>query len=134
SGYLVPKPQQRLVTAVSFGSQKWAHWAHPDHVVLRVSLGRDGLEALHLSDEELLAETLAELDARLGLANPPQAVRVSRWPQAFPQYRPHHGATIATLERSLPAGLVLAGASYHGIGIPACIHSGQQAAATLLRR
>jgi oxygen-dependent protoporphyrinogen oxidase len=23
SGYLVPKPVQRLVTAVSFGSQKW---------------------------------------------------------------------------------------------------------------
>ncbi len=27
SGYLVPKPDQRYVTAVSFGSQKWAHWA-----------------------------------------------------------------------------------------------------------
>jgi oxygen-dependent protoporphyrinogen oxidase len=134
SGYLVPKPQQRLVTAVSFGSQKWAHWADPEHVVLRVSLGRDGLEALHLSDEQLLTETLAELDSRLGLLAPPRAVRVSRWPQAFPQYRPHHGATIAGIERSLPQGLTLCGASYHGIGIPACVRSGQQAAATLLQR
>jgi oxygen-dependent protoporphyrinogen oxidase len=134
SGYLVPKPRQRLVTAVSFGSQKWAHWASPDHVVLRVSLGRDGLPALHLSDADLLAEVRAELDAHLDLRADPNEVRVSRWPNAFPQYRPHHGAAIAAAERSLPRGLALAGASYHGIGIPACIRSAQQAAAVLSQR
>jgi len=133
SGYLVPKPQQRLVTAVSFGSQKWAHWSNPEHVVLRVSLGRDGLAALHLSDDQLLTEVLAELDARLGISAAPIAVRISRWPDAFPQYRPHHGTTIATAERALPRGITLAGASYHGIGIPACVRSGQLAAATLLQ-
>ena len=35
SGYLVPKPDQGLVTAVSFGSQKWAHW-RGDGELLRV--------------------------------------------------------------------------------------------------
>lgn len=134
SGYLVPKPKQRLVTAVSFGSQKWAHWATADQVILRVSLGRDGLSALHLSDDELLADVLDELHAHLKLDVQPSAVRVSRWPNAFPQYRPHHGATLAAAERTLPLGLALAGASYHGIGIPTCIRSGQQAAAVTLQR
>lgn len=134
SGYLVPKPQQRLVTAVSFGSQKWAHWADADQVILRVSLGRDGLSALHLSDEELLADALDELHLHLKFDAQPTAVRVSRWASAFPQYRPHHGATIATAEHSLPKGIALAGASYHGIGIPACIRSAQQAAAAVLMR
>ncbi|MEP7201502.1 MAG: protoporphyrinogen oxidase [Ilumatobacteraceae bacterium] len=134
SGYLVPKPQQRLVTAVSFGSQKWAHWAGDDHVVVRVSLGRDGLPALHLSDDELVANAIDELNLHLALDTQPTAVRVSRWPHAFPQYRPHHGASIAAAERSLPAGIALAGASYHGIGIPACIRSGQLAAAKALHR
>ncbi|MEO7370841.1 MAG: protoporphyrinogen oxidase [Ilumatobacteraceae bacterium] len=133
SGYLVPKPQQRLATAVSFGSQKWAHWASDDHVVLRVSLGRDGLSALHLSDEQLLADVLAELTVHLQFDPQPTAVRITRWPSAFPQYRPHHGATIAAAERSLPPGIALAGASYHGIGIPACIRSGQQAAGATLQ-
>ena len=41
SGYLVPKPDQGLVTAVSFGSQKWAHW-RGEGELLRVSIGRDG--------------------------------------------------------------------------------------------
>jgi oxygen-dependent protoporphyrinogen oxidase len=134
SGYLVPKPQQRLVTAVSFGSQKWAHWASADHVVVRVSLGRDGLSALHLSDDELVADAIDELNLHLGVDVQPTAVRVSRWPGAFPQYRPHHGATIAAAERALPGGIALAGASYHGIGIPACIRSGQLAAAATLQR
>ena len=132
SGYLVPKPQQRLVTAVSFGSQKWAHWQSPDHIVLRASLGRDGLAAVHLDDEQLLTEVLTELDSRLGIAAQPSDVRISRWPDAFPQYRPHHHAKVADVERRLPRGLALAGASYHGIGIPACVHSGQRAVATLL--
>ncbi|MEY2446115.1 MAG: protoporphyrinogen/coproporphyrinogen oxidase [Ilumatobacteraceae bacterium] len=134
SGYLVPKPQQRLVTAVSFGSQKWAHWADPAHVVVRVSLGRDGLPVLHLSDDDLRAEARIELAAHLGIDAEPFAVRVSRWPNAFPQYRPHHGAAIAAAERTLPAGIALAGASYHGIGIPACIRSGQLAATALSHR
>lgn len=134
SGYLVPKPKQRLVTAVSFGSQKWAHWATADQIILRVSLGRDGLSALHLSDDELLADVLDELHAHLNLDVQPSAMRVSRWPNAFPQYRPHHGATLAAAERALPLGLALAGASYHGIGIPACIRSGQQAATVTLQR
>jgi oxygen-dependent protoporphyrinogen oxidase len=134
SGYLVPKPQQRLVTAVSFGSQKWAHWADPDHVVLRISLGRDGLPALHLADDALLAEARIDLTVHLGVDSEPVAVRISRWPNAFPQYRPHHGAAIAAAERVLPAGIAIAGASYHGIGIPACIRSGQLAAGVLSNR
>ena len=128
SGYLVPKPMQQLVTAASFGSQKWAHWATPGSVILRISLGRDGLPALHLSDEQLLAAALAEVGTHLGFELQPTAHRITRWPGAFPQYRPHHSAHIQGAQQTLPSGLALAGASYHGIGVPACIRSGQQAA------
>lgn len=129
SGYLVPKPQQRLVTAASFGSQKWTHWAIPGSVILRISLGRDGLPVLHLSDEQLLTAAIQEVGQHLGFTPQPQHVRVTRWPAAFPQYRPHHAAHIAVAQRALPSGLAIAGAGYHGIGVPACIRSGQQAAA-----
>lgn len=129
SGYLVPKPMQRLVTAASFGSQKWQHWHIPGAVVLRVSLGRDGLPVLHLDDEQLLSAAVEEVGHHLGISVEPTHARVTRWPGAFPQYRPRHSQHIAALEKALPAGLHLAGASYHGIGVPACINSGQRAAA-----
>lgn len=131
SGYLVPKPVQRLVTAVSFGSQKWSHWADDRTVVLRVSLGRDGLPVLHLSDDQLIATAVGEVGHHLGLDLRPSEVRLTRWPGAFPQYRPHHAALVAEIQAALPATIRLAGASYHGIGIPACVHSAQRAAASL---
>ena len=132
SGYLVPKPCQRLVTAASFGSQKWAHWSVPGKVLLRISLGRDGLPVLQLSDEELVAAAVAETSTHLGFDLQPVDVRVSRFPGAFPQYRPHHAEHIVAVESRLAAGLALAGASYHGIGIPTCVRSGAAAAGRVL--
>lgn len=133
SGYLVPKPQQQLVTAASFGSQKWEHWADGEHVLLRISLGRDGLPVLQHDDDALLSAAIDEVSRHLGLTLQPRHARVSRWSGAFPQYRPHHAQKVAALRATAPAGLALAGASYDGIGVPACIRSAQEAA-TLTRR
>jgi oxygen-dependent protoporphyrinogen oxidase len=134
SGFLVPKPKQRLVTAVSYGSQKWAHWQAGDgRQLLRVSLGRDGLPVLHLDDDTALAAALDELSLFHGTTHQPTAVRLTRWPAAFAQYRPHHHDLIARVERRLPAGLHLAGAAFHGIGIPACIRSGRRAGTAAAR-
>lgn len=125
SGYLVPKPVQRRVTAASFGSQKWAHWRPPDGgEILRVSLGRDGVEVLHLDDDEVLDAVLADLDHQLGVAFAPAEVRITRWPGAFAQYRPHHQRWVGDVEAALPPGVFVTGAAYHGIGIPACVRSG----------
>ena len=129
SGYLVPKSRQRHVTAVSFGSQKWAHWRLPDgSQVLRVSLGRDGLPIADLDDDAVIDAVVTEVGGHLGVDLQPDDVAITRWTGAFPQYRPHHVDTVAAIERALPLGIGLAGASYRGIGIPACIADGERAA------
>lgn len=133
SGYLVPKSRQRHVTAASFASQKWAHWRPADGTqIVRASLGRDGLPVADLDDEQALRVTLDEVGGHLGFTLAPTATSVTRWTAAFPQYRPHHAERVAAIEAALPAGIVLAGASYRGIGIPACIADGERAAAALL--
>jgi protoporphyrinogen/coproporphyrinogen III oxidase len=127
SGYLVPKPVQRMVTAASFGSQKWAHWQPADgSQILRVSLGRDGLPVGHLDDDQVLAAVYTEVGRHLGFDLHPTSARITRWPAAFPQYRPHHHDWVAAVDHALPRGLVVAGASYGGIGIPACIRQAEQ--------
>lgn len=129
SGYLVPKPVQRTVTAASFGSQKWAHWRSPDGEVLRVSLGRDGLPVDHLDDDTLRDRAIGEVGSHVGVELQPVTCRVTRWPGSFPQYRPHHVAWRTRVEAALPPGLFVTGASYGGIGVPACIvHAGATAA------
>jgi len=126
SGYLVPKPVQRDVTAVSFGSQKWAHWAPPDGgEIVRVSLGRDGAPVMHLSDDEIIERVMADLTRHLDVAWTPIDTRITRWEGAFAQYRPHHRRWVDDMRSQLPAGIHLAGSSYDGIGVPACVRSGK---------
>lgn len=128
SGYLVPKPVQSSVTAASFGSQKWAHWrTTDDQQILRVSLGRSGLDLDHLDDDTLVGRAVAEVGSHIGVDLAPTAVRVTRWVGAFPQYRPKHHEWVDAAERVLPAGIHLAGASYRGIGIPTCVRDAQRA-------
>ncbi|MDQ3543271.1 MAG: protoporphyrinogen oxidase [Actinomycetota bacterium] len=130
SGYLVPKPDQGLVTAASFGSQKWAHWSG-DGEIVRVSLGRDGLDVMGRSDDDLVNSAVTEVGHHVGLDLQPTAVRVSRWPLAFPQYRPGHQRWLTAVGAATPPGLFLTGASYRGIGVPACIADAERVASAV---
>lgn len=137
TGFLVPKPERLLMTACSWASSKWAHLARPDTAILRVSAGRDGdARALDLDDHDLVDRLLDELATTMGLKAEPSDVRVTRWHQAFPQYRPGHLDRAAAVDAALAAhtpGIVAAGAAFRGVGIPACIHQGREAAARLRR-
>lgn len=135
SGYLVPKPVQRFVTAVSFASQKWAHLDDGNSALLRVSLGRDGMPLHHHTDDELLSFVLADLKMHLGVDFDRHVsddkVRLTRWVESFPQYRPHHFDRVDHVEAHLATELPnvhLAGASYRGIGVPACIQQANDTA------
>jgi len=138
NGFLVPRETGGLLTACSFGSNKWPHWAGADHSVVRLSTGRYGDEAaLELDDEELSGRLIEELSEAVGSTVIPVDVRVSRWSNTFPQYLPGHATTIARVEKSLERQLpvmALGGSSYGGIGIPACIASGKSAARLALHR
>jgi oxygen-dependent protoporphyrinogen oxidase len=132
SGFLVPRSEGRLMTACSWGSSKWVHWAAPDRVVLRVSAGRsDDERAFDLDDDELGARLHAEVAEVLNIDGEPDQTVVTRWPRSFPQYAVGHLDRVARIEAALPAHVALAGAAYRGVGIPACIASGRAAAERL---
>lgn len=138
SGYLVPKPEQRHVTAVSFASNKWAHWRPADGSrILRISIGRDGNDdsVREWDDERLVATAVDEFAHHTGTPVTPTATRVVRWVESFPQYRPGHLGRLDAIERHLAEdapGVVLAGASHRGIGIPACVAQADAAASRVL--
>lgn len=135
SGVLVPRVEQMTMTAASWLSNKWPWMSTPDRQLVRVSAGRLGDERFkELDDGELASLLASELKVVAGIDAAPRAATVTRWDRAFPQYRPGHRARIARLEAALSkvAGIELAGAVLGGIGVPACITSGE-AAATRLR-
>jgi oxygen-dependent protoporphyrinogen oxidase len=138
SGHLVPKAIQRHVTACSWGSTKWTGWKCSGQVILRASLGRDGdRHALEGTDDDLVALAVADLSEHLGIGGDPVEQRVSRWERSFPQYRPGHNERIAAVGgilRREAAGVVATGAAFTGLGIPACVRQGRDAARAVLER
>jgi oxygen-dependent protoporphyrinogen oxidase len=100
--------------------------------VVRVSLGGDGNPVDDLDDDAATDAAVHEVGRHLGLDLQPAARRVSRWPEAFPQYRPGHAGWWAGVQAALPPRLYVAGASYGGIGVPACIAQARATAHRLL--
>ena len=134
SGFLVPRASGLLLTACSWTTAKWGLAEGP--VVLRASAGRDGDDrALELADDDVVDELLGDLKTTMGISATPIEVRVDRWPHSFPQYRPGHLRRVGRIERRLrraAPGIVVAGAAYRGLGVPACIRQGRAAARSVL--
>ena len=132
SGFLVPKCENRFITACSWTSSKWAHLASDRHAILRVSSGHiDNERPLLLDDATLISSALNDLHDMMGTFGEPEEIRISRWPRSFPQYRPGHRVRVRAIENALAddaRGIVVAGAAYGGIGIPATIHQARETA------
>jgi oxygen-dependent protoporphyrinogen oxidase len=133
SGFLVPPAEQTLVKAATFVTRKWAHLRRDGGpVIVRASLGRAGEQArLQLDDATLTALAHGELGRLIGAPLPPPVASwVQRWGGGLPQYRPGHAGRVAAARAALGVlpGLALAGAAYDGVGIPACVASGETAA------
>ncbi|MEC9450692.1 MAG: protoporphyrinogen oxidase [Actinomycetota bacterium] len=132
SGFLVGRSEGLLMTACSFADRKWSHLDDGNHTVLRVSCGRvDDNRPADLDDRSLSEALLADLATTLGTDARPSALRVSRWPRSLVQFPVGHARRIAEVDRDLSdraPGVVLAGAVRYGVGIPACIRSGTEAA------
>lgn len=131
TGFLVPADQGLSIKAATFFSKKWEHHAG-DQVVLRASIGRFGdVATLQQTDAALVETVRADLATILGPLPAPVDASVRRWGGGLPQYAPGHVTRIAALRAGLPPNIKLAGAAFDAVGIPACVTSGEQAAADL---
>jgi oxygen-dependent protoporphyrinogen oxidase len=130
-GYVVPRREGSAILACTWSSRKWAHRAPSGWELIRVFVGRSGRDdTVSMDDADLIGLARQEARARLGIEARPSLTRVSRWPRGMPQYILGHPQRLARIQRHLSSlpGVHLAGNAYHGVGIPDCIASGEQAA------
>jgi oxygen-dependent protoporphyrinogen oxidase len=134
-GYVVPQAEGTDVIACTWTSRKWEGRGPEDAVLIRVYAGRFGREDVtELSDKALEALAREELGL-LGITAEPTLMRVHRWSRGMPQYVLGHPERLARIEAAVSRhpGLALAGAAYRGVGVPDCIHSGEEAAESVVR-
>jgi protoporphyrinogen/coproporphyrinogen III oxidase len=130
-GYVIPRVEGSPILACTWSSRKWARRAPEGWELIRVFIGRAGQEdVLAADDEALVAMAVNEVSTRLGVTTPASLTRVHRWPRGMPQYLLGHPERVARIEAACGkhTGLYLAGNSFHGVGLPDCIVSGERAA------
>lgn len=134
-GFVVDRREAKTIVAGTYSSCKFPGRAPDGTEVLRLFLGGAGREeVVSFDDARILSGVRADLSRILGADPEPAAGRVYRWPASNPQYNVGHQALLARLEEGLSAypGLLLAGSSYRGVGIPDCVRSGSEAARRVL--
>ncbi|MBA8825710.1 oxygen-dependent protoporphyrinogen oxidase [Saccharopolyspora lacisalsi] len=117
--------------AFTLSDRKWPHLrGSGGEVLLRASVGRGDAAELRVDDDELLRRVRADLAELTGVRAEPVDTAVARWGGGLPQYGVGHLDTVAGIEEAVAGvpGLALAGATLHGVGVPACVATGEAAA------
>ena len=135
-GIIYPHIDQGSTIAISFSSNKFSGRAPEGKLLLRFFIGGALQEELvDLRDEDLIKIALDQFEKSMGCRPSPEFQSVFRWKNTMPQYHVGHLDRVGRIE-TLTAGITgleLAGKSYRGVGIPACIVSGFAAAERSIR-
>lgn len=127
TGYLIPRREGGSVQAVTVYSRKHPGSAPQDHLLFRVFVRPDPAAG---EDPSPVARACLHLERQLGLRGAPIFTATHTWHRALPRYTLGHLDRVAALDAACTRhpGLYLAGACYHGAGLPACVADGERAA------
>ena len=134
-GIICPYRLGRQAIACSFSSNKFSDRAPAGKILVRCFIGGAlQAELVERPDAELAEIAMSELRHWLGVEGPPEWAKFYRWRNCMPQYTLGHVDRVSQVEQRVDqqVGLELAGNSYRGVGVPACIESGTAAARRLL--
>ena len=136
SGFVVPSVQGRMISGVSFLSQKWDNRVPgPEFVLLRAFVDRNhGRESARADNDTVTKMVLDELKVMVGIDATPLQSWVKVFQEGLHQYTMGHLDRVAVAEQAIGTkrGLALAGAAFHGVGLNECIDSGHRAAESVL--
>lgn len=129
-GYLIPPNDRTPITGCTWTTTKFPRRAPEQFRLLRCFVRNTDAWCPPNDDTALIALATAEMRQTLKITAEPVRASVSRWIRGLPLYGEHHAQRLQTADTRLQAfpGLLLAGAAFHGVGIPDCIHDGERAA------
>lgn len=131
TGFIVSRNANYSITACTWLHKKWPHTTPKGKALLRCFVGRAGEEEIvYQSDEDIIQAVIHDLNKIMKIEQKPKFYHITRWKQIRPQYVVGHQQRIAKLESEMHAqlpGIFLAGAPYHGAGLPDCMDQGEAA-------
>lgn len=131
-GFLTARGAGTTLTAATYSSSKFPARAPQGKVVIRAFVGGAGREeAAEAAVTRIETRVREDLERVLGIKGAaPLGAKTTRWIKSNPQYNVGHARRLERLASCLKShpGLILAGSSYGGVGLPDCVRSGRRAA------
>ncbi|ANU26623.1 protoporphyrinogen oxidase [Planococcus versutus] len=130
TGFIVSQQSDLLCNACTWTSRKWKHTSKKQKLLVRLFYKSSHPfygQLKDLSQQELVKIARADVCKSLGIEEAPLTVEVTDWKNLMPNYHMGHKNAITELELKMDESLSrvkLAGSSYFGVGIGACIQNG----------
>ncbi|WP_040203466.1 protoporphyrinogen oxidase [Neobacillus jeddahensis] len=140
TGFITANTEELTCNACTWTSRKWEHTSTSGNLLVRLFY-KSSLPSFsslkEMDQDELLEIALGDIRKSLGITAAPIASVVTNWTDQMPNYLITHPKSVAALESKLAAdypGILLAGCSYYGVGIPNCIENGVESARKIMDR
>ncbi|TYS91398.1 protoporphyrinogen oxidase [Rossellomorea aquimaris] len=134
TGFIVSNGRDVKCDACTWTSRKWKHTSNNQKLLLRLfykSTNPHYNELKEYSKSELVSTALEDIRKSIGIDCDPVSAEVTNWKDLMPNYHLEHGQSVQSLDNNLAnelPGVKLAGSSYYGVGIGACIQNGKKTA------
>ncbi|MET3697843.1 oxygen-dependent protoporphyrinogen oxidase [Bacillus oleivorans] len=138
TGFIAPNSDELSCNACTWTSRKWDHTTSKGNLLVRLfyKSSHPSFEVIKdMNKTELLQVALADIQKSLGINAEPVTSVVTSWSDNMPTYMITHPNTVRAIERKLAEicpGVLLAGCSYYGVGIPDCIENGKETAEKII--
>lgn len=131
TGYIVSDNTNVVCNAATWTSRKWKHTSAQGNLLVRLfykNINARYEELQAMTEEELAAVGIADVKSSLGIDAEPSVVNITKWTNQMPRYDLAHREALQGLEQKMVEQyptIYLAGCSYYGVGIGACIQNGK---------
>ncbi|REB73980.1 MULTISPECIES: protoporphyrinogen oxidase [unclassified Bacillus (in: firmicutes)] len=138
TGFIVAEDSDIVCNACTWTSRKWKHTSKNNQLLLRLFYKKTNpafARLNSLTEEELIKEAKKDIEKSLGIKSNPKSYEVTKWENAMPVYSLDHKQAVEALTQTLAdlyPNVYLAGCSYFGVGIAACMANGEETAVKLL--
>lgn len=140
TGFITARNDELSCNACTWTSRKWKHTSESGNLLVRLfyKSSHPSFDSIRsMSEEELLRVARSDIFKSLGISAEPVSSEITDWTNTMPTYQITHPKTVEVLENELATsypGILLAGCSYYGVGIPDCIENGKQTARKIIEQ
>jgi oxygen-dependent protoporphyrinogen oxidase len=140
TGFITASSDELTCNACTWTSLKWKHTSLTGNLLVRLfyKSSHPAFDRLkEMNQVELLQVAMTDITKSLGIIAEPAVREITKWTDSMPNYLITHPKTVGSLENKLEEsypGILLAGCSYYGVGIPDCIENGMVTARKIIEK